>query len=80
MLLPLQSSSLAVSARSTTSAIARRWLSRLCLKKDIRIVDDEADVPEVLTAMLETAGYAVDTAGTVAEARELLGEFRYGWR
>jgi two-component system, NtrC family, response regulator AtoC len=47
-------------------------------EKDILIVDDEADVREVLSAMLETASYIVDTAVTVAEAKALLGEFRYG--
>jgi DNA-binding response OmpR family regulator len=48
------------------------------LEKDVLIVDDEADLCEVLAAMLENAGYAVDTAATVAEAKELLAEFRYG--
>jgi DNA-binding response OmpR family regulator len=47
-------------------------------EKDVLIVDDETELRKVLAAMLEDTGYVVDTAATVAEAKKLLGEFRYG--
>lgn len=48
------------------------------LEKAILIVDDEAAVRETLAAILRDNGYAVDLAGTAAEARKLLGECHYG--
>jgi DNA-binding response OmpR family regulator len=47
-------------------------------EKDVLIVDDETELRKVLAAMLEDTGYVVDTAATVAEAKKVLGEFRYG--
>ena len=48
------------------------------LDKAILIVDDEAAVRETLAGTLRDAGYAVDLAGTVAEARQMLLHKRYG--
>jgi DNA-binding response OmpR family regulator len=47
-------------------------------EKDILIVDDEVDVREVFAVILEAKGYSVDLAGTVAEAKALLGAQQYG--
>jgi len=46
-------------------------------EKDVLIVDDEADVRDVLTGILQHNGYEVDQAGTVAEANHLLAVHRY---
>jgi len=46
--------------------------------KDVLVVDDDAGVSDVLAGMLQDIGYAVDTAGTVIEAKKLLAEHRYG--
>jgi len=46
--------------------------------KDVLIVDDDADVREVLAEVLRDSGYTVDLAATVAEAKKLLSEYRYG--
>lgn len=43
----------------------------------ILVVDDEADLCAVYELALVREGYSVDTAGTVAQARELLGKNRY---
>jgi len=47
-------------------------------EKDILIVDDEVGVREVLGGALQDAGYDVDLAGTAAEAKILLEQYRYG--
>jgi DNA-binding response OmpR family regulator len=47
-------------------------------ERDILIVDDEAGVREVLAGILRDSGYDVDLAATLAEAKKLLGEHRYG--
>jgi DNA-binding response OmpR family regulator len=46
-------------------------------EKDVLIVDDEVDVRDVLTGILQHNGYEVDQAGTVAEANHLLAVHRY---
>jgi DNA-binding NtrC family response regulator len=47
-------------------------------EKDVLIVDDEPGVRDVLAGTLQDNGYAVDQAGTVAEARQFLAMHRYG--
>ncbi|WP_332674269.1 sigma-54-dependent transcriptional regulator [Aromatoleum sp.] len=44
---------------------------------DVLIVDDEEDIREVLELSLLRMGLASDTAGTLADARRLLGEKAY---
>ncbi|MCK9985317.1 MAG: two-component system, NtrC family, response regulator PilR [Azoarcus sp.] len=44
---------------------------------DVLVVDDEEDIREVLELSLLRMGLACDTAGTVEEARRLLGEKNY---
>jgi CheY-like chemotaxis protein len=46
--------------------------------KDVLVVDDDAEVRKVLAAILRDEGYGVEIAATLAEARKLLGEYRYG--
>jgi CheY-like chemotaxis protein len=46
-------------------------------EKDILVVDDDAGVREVLAGILHDEGYGVELAATLAEARKLLGEYRY---
>lgn len=46
--------------------------------KDVLVVDDDAAVCEVLAGILQDAGYVVDMAATLAEARALVGEHQYG--
>jgi DNA-binding response OmpR family regulator len=46
-------------------------------EQNILIVDDEAGVRDVLAEVLRRNGYAVEVAGTVAEANDLLGKHRY---
>jgi CheY-like chemotaxis protein len=46
-------------------------------EKDILVVDDDAEVRKVLAAILQDEGYGVELAATLAEARKLLGEYRY---
>jgi DNA-binding NtrC family response regulator len=46
--------------------------------RDVLIVDDEADVCDVLGGWLADNGYAVDVAVTAAAARELLRAHQYG--
>jgi len=41
-------------------------------------VDDDAGVREVLAGILQDSGYVVDTAATLAEAKQLLAHSRYG--
>jgi DNA-binding response OmpR family regulator len=45
--------------------------------KRVLLVEDEADIAEILALVLESAGYAVDTAGTVAQARQRLDQGTY---
>jgi DNA-binding response OmpR family regulator len=45
--------------------------------QNIRIVDDEAGVRDLLAEVLRENGYAVEVAGTVAEASDLLGKRGY---
>jgi CheY-like chemotaxis protein len=45
--------------------------------KRVLLVEDEADIAELLALVLESAGYAVDTAGTVAQARQRLDQGAY---
>jgi DNA-binding response OmpR family regulator len=47
-------------------------------EKDVLVVDDEAGVREVLAEILQDGGYVVDVAATLAEAKTLLAQFRYG--
>jgi DNA-binding response OmpR family regulator len=47
-------------------------------EKDVLVVDDEAAVREVLAGILQDAGYVVDMAATLAEAKKLICEHRYG--
>lgn len=47
-------------------------------EKDVLVVDDEAGVREVLAGILQDAGYVVDAAATLAEAKQLISEYRYG--
>jgi DNA-binding response OmpR family regulator len=47
-------------------------------EKDVLVVDDEVGVREVLAGILQDNGYVVDVAATLAEAKKLLGEYRYG--
>lgn len=42
------------------------------------VVDDEADIRELLVLTLERMNIRTDSAGTVAEAKALLGERQYG--
>ena len=44
----------------------------------VLVVDDEADIRELLDLTLVRMGLSADCAGTVAEARRLLGERQYG--
>ncbi|AYH45482.1 sigma-54 dependent transcriptional regulator [Azoarcus sp. DN11] len=44
---------------------------------DVLVIDDEEDIREVLELSLLRMGLACDTAGTVEEARRLLGEKTY---
>lgn len=41
-------------------------------------MDDDAGVREVLAGILQDSGYIVDTAATLAGAKQLLARFRYG--
>jgi DNA-binding response OmpR family regulator len=45
--------------------------------QNILIVDDEAGVRDLLAEVLRENGYAVEVAGTVAEASDLLGKRGY---
>ncbi|MBV9017323.1 MAG: response regulator [Alphaproteobacteria bacterium] len=45
--------------------------------KRILIVEDEADIAEILTIFLQGEGYEVETAGTLAQARQRLNEASY---
>jgi hypothetical protein len=45
--------------------------------KRVLLVEDETDIAEILALVLEGAGYAVDTAGTVAQARQRLDQSTY---
>jgi two-component system, response regulator RegA len=47
-------------------------------EKQVLIVDDEASIREVLAGILADKGYAVELAGTAAEAKKLLAAHRYG--
>jgi DNA-binding response OmpR family regulator len=47
-------------------------------EKDVLVVDDEAGVRDVLAGILSDAGYVVDAAETLAEAKQLISEYRYG--
>lgn len=47
-------------------------------ERDILVVDDDAGVREVLAGILQDQGYAVDMASTLREAKQLIGEYRYG--
>ena len=46
-------------------------------EQSILIVDDEAAVRDLLAEVLRKNGYAVEVAGTVAAANDLLGKHRY---
>jgi len=46
-------------------------------EKRILLVEDEEDIADVLTLVLESEGYAVDTAATVAQARQRLNASNY---
>jgi DNA-binding response OmpR family regulator len=45
--------------------------------KRILLVEDEKDIAEILALILEAEGYAVDTAGTLAQARRRLDAGAY---
>lgn len=47
-------------------------------EKDVLVVDDDAGVRDVLAGILSDAGYVVDAAETLAEAKQLISESRYG--
>lgn len=47
-------------------------------ERDVLVVDDEAGVREVLAGILQDQGYVVDMAATLAEAKQLIGAYRYG--
>ena len=47
-------------------------------EKDVLVVDDEAGVRDVLAGILSDAGYVVDVAATLAEAKQLISKYRYG--
>lgn len=42
----------------------------------VLVVDDNADAAEVLALLIETEGFEVSTAGTLAEARALIASHR----
>jgi two-component system, NtrC family, response regulator HydG len=46
-------------------------------EKRILLVEDEPEIQDVLAFVLQGEGYAVDVAGTMAEAWRLLDEHRY---
>lgn len=46
-------------------------------ERDVLGVDDDSGC-QVLAEMLQDSGYVVDTAVTLAEAKQLLAQFRYG--
>jgi hypothetical protein len=45
--------------------------------KRILLVEDEEDIAEILALVLRSEGYIVDTAGTLAQARQRLDAIRY---
>ena len=45
--------------------------------KRILLVEDEEDIAEILALFLENEGYAVDTASTIAQARQRLDASSY---
>jgi two-component system response regulator PilR (NtrC family) len=45
--------------------------------KRILVVEDEEEIAEILALVLRSAGYTVDIAGTVAEARQQLDALAY---
>ena len=47
-------------------------------QKDVLLVDNEKGVRDVLGAILEDNGYIVDLAATVADAKMLIRNHRYG--
>lgn len=47
-------------------------------ERDVLVVDDDVGVREVLAGILQDQGYVVDIASTLAEAKRLIGEYRYG--
>lgn len=47
-------------------------------EKRILLVEDEAEICEIVAVVLRGEGYHVDAAGTVAEAVNLLGRSVYG--
>ena len=47
-------------------------------ERDVLVVDDEADVRDLFADVLKESGYSVDVAGTIAEAKRLLNQHRYG--
>ena len=42
------------------------------------LVDDDVGVREVLAGILQDSGYVVETAATLARAKQLLAQCRYG--
>jgi DNA-binding response OmpR family regulator len=50
----------------------------LRLKETFSSVDDDAGVRAVLAGILQDSGYVVDTAATLAGAKQLHAQFRYG--
>ena len=46
-------------------------------RTDVLVVDDEEDIREVLELSLMRMGLGCDTAGTIADARRLLGDRAY---
>jgi DNA-binding NtrC family response regulator len=45
---------------------------------DVLVVDDDAGGTKALWRFCRDSGYVVDTAVTLAEAKQLLAQFRYG--
>jgi len=68
----------AFAKRSAKSAAARRSVSGRSkprtLQKSVLVVDDVADVTEMIALFLKHAGYKVDTADSAARALQLAGE------
>jgi len=58
----------------TSSKVERRARGELAR---VLVVDDEADIRELLDLTLSRMGLAADCAGSVAEARECIGRGRY---